>query len=178
MPDLNQYLISLDVLPDGTTGNIKARMREIFENGVPARDHLFSPRYLKEALMKFGEDVPKYVTIQACHSGGFLETDDAKLAEDTLVGVKNITAMTAARADRYSFGCNPGADRTMFGELYGRALALQLDDPRAIEWNRVFEQTRDDVALAEEKFEFTPSLPQYFTNQGADEASEDALAER
>lgn len=165
LPDVDQYLISMDVLPDGSTGNFPARMQDMYENKTPAKDHLFTPRYLKEALAEFNPDMPKFVTIQACHSGGFLNTDEAKFQADTLTSLKNLTGITAARADRSSFGCDPGSERTLFGEIYTKELSAQINDPREIDWKALFDKVSADVSEIEGRVKgLKPSIPQFFTN--------------
>jgi hypothetical protein len=164
IPDIDQYAVSLDVLPDGRTGNVMARMQDMYENKTPSKDHLFTPRYLKEALAEFNPEMPKFVTIQACHSGGFLNTEEKKFQPDTLTSLKNLTGITAARADRSSFGCDPGSDRTLFGEIYTKQLSAQLNDPRQIVWKDLFDKVSADVSEIEGRLNVKPSIPQFFTN--------------
>jgi hypothetical protein len=164
MPDMDQYMISMDVLPDGSTGNIVSRMQDMYENKTPAKDHLFTPRYFKAALADFKETLPKFVTIQACHSGGFIQTDEEKFKPDTLTSLKNLTAITAARANRSSFGCDPGSERTLFGEIYTHALEKKITDPREIAWKDLFDKVSADVSDIEGRLSVKPSIPQFFTN--------------
>jgi hypothetical protein len=97
------------------------------------------------SLLRPLADRHKVVVISACYSGGFI----APLKDDkTLV-------MTAARADRVSFGCSEENDFTYFG----RALfseALQQTDDLAL----AFEQARKSVAARELADGFEPSHPQ------------------
>lgn len=87
----------------------------------------------------------KVIVISACYSGGYL----APLKDEhTLI-------MTAARADRVSFGCSEEADFTYFGDaLFAQALN-QTDD-----LEQAFELARQSVAEREQKEGFEASEPQ------------------
>lgn len=93
----------------------------------------------------------KVVVISACYSGGFIE---ALKDERTLV-------MTAARADRTSFGCSEESDFTYFGRaLFAEALQ-QTDDLAA-----AFELARQYVAEREQADGFEASEPQIWAPEG------------
>jgi hypothetical protein len=83
--------------------------------------------------------------ISACYSGGFIPL----LADDrTLV-------MTAARADRVSFGCSEEADFTYFGRaLFAEALHATDDLQEA------FDLASRAVAKREQEDDFPASEPQ------------------
>ena len=87
----------------------------------------------------------KVLVISACYSGGFIP----KLQDDkTLV-------ITAARADRVSFGCSEENDFTYFGRaLFAEALQ-QTDDLQ-----RAFNLAQASVAEREKADGFEPSEPQ------------------
>ncbi len=88
---------------------------------------------------------PAVIVVSACHSGSFI---DDIAAPDRLV-------ITAARADRTSFGCRDGAEWTEFGEsFFDRALRAD-PDPR-----KAFPVAAEDVARKEAADQLTPSLPQ------------------
>ena len=90
-------------------------------------------------------DRHKVVVISACYSGGFIP---ALKDDKTLL-------MTAARADRVSFGCSEEADFTYFGRaLFAEALQ-QTDDLQ-----QAFELARTAVAEREQADGFEPSEPQ------------------
>ena len=94
---------------------------------------------------------PAVVVISACYSGSFL---DDLTREDRLV-------MTAARADRASFGCGNGRDWTEFGQsLFERGFA-QTADPMA-----AFEIARKDVWWKELKGLRAGSYPQISVGAG------------
>ncbi len=87
----------------------------------------------------------KVVVISACYSGGFIPP---LKDEHTLI-------MTAARADRVSFGCSEDSDFTYFGRaLFAEALQ-QTDDLQ-----QAFELARLQVAEREKADDFAPSEPQ------------------
>ena len=88
---------------------------------------------------------PAVIVVSACFSGSFI--DDIE-SPDRLV-------ITAARADRTSFGCRDGAEWTEFGEsFFDRALRAEADPRKA------FPVAAEDVARKEAADGLTPSLPQ------------------
>ncbi|MFI7859269.1 C13 family peptidase [Pseudomonas promysalinigenes] len=91
------------------------------------------------------KDRDKIIVISACYSGGYI----APLKDErTLI-------MTAARADRVSFGCSEEADFTYFGDaLFAQALN-QTDDLK-----QAFELARTSVAERERRGGFEASEPQ------------------
>ena len=87
----------------------------------------------------------KIIVISACYSGGFIP-----LLQD-----EHTLVMTAARADRVSFGCSEENNFTYFGRaLFAEALN-QTDDLQ-----RAFELARQTVAQREQADDFEPSEPQ------------------
>ncbi|MFJ4155272.1 C13 family peptidase [Pseudomonas sp. NPDC089752] len=87
----------------------------------------------------------KVIVISACYSGGYI----APLKDDRSV------IITAARADRVSFGCSEEADFTYFGDaLFAQALN-QTDDLK-----QAFELARTSVAEREGREGFEASEPQ------------------
>jgi len=102
------------------------------------------------ALLDPLRDRHKVVVISACYSGGFIPP----LKDDkTLV-------MTAARADRVSFGCSEENDFTYFGRaLFAEALNETDDLARA------FELARARVAEREQEDDYEPSEPQIWAPQ-------------
>lgn len=91
------------------------------------------------------------VTISACFSGTFL---DSLAHPDRLV-------MTAARADRSSFGCENGRDFTYFGEALKNGLAA-----RAPDYVAAFELARKEVTQRERAEAKEPSFPQASLGEG------------
>ncbi|WAC46600.1 peptidase C13 [Pseudomonas sp. SL4(2022)] len=98
-----------------------------------------------DALLEPLKDRHKVLVISACYSGGFIP----KLQDDkTLV-------ITAARADRVSFGCSEENDFTYFGRaLFAEALQ-QTDDLQ-----RAFKLAQASVAEREKADGFEASEPQ------------------
>jgi hypothetical protein len=87
----------------------------------------------------------KVVVISACHSGSFIE---ALRDENSIV-------LTAAAADRSSFGCSDDNDLTYFGEAFYRD-AL----PKAATLREAFETARAAIKRRELSEARIPSNPQ------------------
>lgn len=144
-----------------------ARLRQSrLDAGMQLREHLFTPKLLSTALQAFPEAVRKVVVIQACYSGGFvLPPDQAPATDESLLNVKNITVLTAARADRTSFGCDSSGETT----YYGRSVQKVLDaNPgltvAQLDWRQVHEQVSREVESLEQQTgigERARSLPQF-----------------
>ncbi|MFT5391619.1 MAG: hypothetical protein ACI8PT_001814 [Gammaproteobacteria bacterium] len=120
-----------------------------------SRDGYFSVRFEPLGLRDLdGADVNKLlveakigrrvVAVSACFSGTFIEP---LAAADALI-------MTAARADRTSFGCANGRDFTYFGK------ALRDGLSQADSFEAAFEIARAQVKVREEAEEKEPSFPQ------------------
>jgi hypothetical protein len=93
----------------------------------------------------------RIIIISACHSGSFIP---ALRTPTSLV-------MTAARADRVSFGCDSANDWTFFGSaLFDHALRKTRSIVAA------FTEASRIVAKWEKEEKFTPSLPQIFVGDG------------
>ncbi|HUD41800.1 MAG TPA: C13 family peptidase [Dokdonella sp.] len=107
------------------------------------------PEQLADALEASPRPRWRVVVVSACYSGGFL---DALRDEGTLV-------ITAARADRTSFGCGTDADITYFGRaLFDEALN------RTASLTDAFEMARETVAERERAEGIDPpSEPQIAT---------------
>jgi hypothetical protein len=85
------------------------------------------------------------IIISACYSGSLI--GDLRAPERIII--------TAARADRSSFGCAPDSRHTFFGEAEVNAFGQQN---RSL--HRVFAAIRDDVARMESGKRYQPSEPQ------------------
>jgi hypothetical protein len=85
------------------------------------------------------------IVVSACYSGSLI--GDLRAPERIII--------TAARADRSSFGCAPGNRHTLFGEAEVRAFGQQDRSLR-----QVFAIIRDDVARMESGQRYQPSKPQ------------------
>lgn len=87
----------------------------------------------------------KIVVISACYSGGFIEP----------LKSQNTMVISAARADRVSFGCSEENDFTYFGRaLFAEALQEQRDIVEA------FNLAKARVAERERADDYQPSEPQ------------------
>lgn len=103
------------------------------------------------ALLKPLKERDKVIVISACYSGGFIKPLQD---EKTMV-------ITAARADRVSFGCSEDNDFTYFGRaLFANALN-QTDD-----LVRAFELAKVEVSAREKEQNFEPSEPQIWAPKG------------
>lgn len=110
----------------------------------PFRPRAFVARQLDAALDDAGIKW-RVIVISACFSGAFIEP----LADD------NSLIITAARADRTSFGCGHDGRFTYFGEAYfGRAL------PATRSFVAAYESAKELVSQWERARGFVPSLPQ------------------
>ncbi|MDE2598400.1 MAG: peptidase C13 [Rhodocyclaceae bacterium] len=121
-----------------------------------SHDHRFS---LDFGTMRFDELDPtvlrrllddagikrRVIVVSACYSGGFV---DALKNDDTLV-------ITAAAADRNSFGCDNENDYTYFGKAYFDE-ALR----RTYSFVEAFDLAKPAIAAREKKDDYTPSDPQ------------------
>lgn len=95
----------------------------------------------------------KVVVISACYSGGYVEP---LRDEDSLI-------VTAAAADRTSFGCAHGNDFTYFGRAFFRE-ALE----RTRSFTRAFEIAREIVGRQEADENKTPSSPLIWKGRAID----------
>ena len=93
----------------------------------------------------------KIIVISSCYSGGFIP---ALKDERTLI-------MTAARADRVSFGCSEEADFTYFGDALFAQAFNQTDDLQ-----QAFKLAQLHVAEREQADNFEPSEPQIWAPKG------------
>jgi hypothetical protein len=117
---------------------------ELYVNQPPLPLDQITPQRLRAALDDSGIRW-RVLVVSACYSGGFL---DALRGPDTLV-------LTAARADRASFGCGSDSDITWFGKAF---LTEALN--RSTDFVAAFEQARERIAAWEKDEEFEASLPQ------------------
>jgi hypothetical protein len=106
-------------------------------------------RLLQDAGIKW-----RVIVISACYAGGYIEP----LRDD------NSAVITAAAAERTSFGCETGRDFTYFGEAYFRdALA------RTRSFTQAFELAKASVAKREAAEGLTASLPQMWVGRAIGE---------
>ncbi|MBV1789799.1 C13 family peptidase [Marinobacterium sp. D7] len=134
-----------DVLFLFMTSHGSADHRFSVEMGPLRLDDLTAPE-LREALDEAGIRW-RVILVSSCYSGGFVKTLESP---QTLV-------ITAAAADRTSFGCGSTSDFTYFGTAYFKQALMQ--EPRFIE---AFALAREWVTKRELEDNFTPSNPQLF----------------
>jgi Peptidase C13 family len=108
-------------------------------------NELLKPAALARALARGCGSVPTVVVVSGCYSGTFARAPMA---------APNRIVLTAARADRSSFGC--AADRTYTD--YDACLLGSL--AHAVTWQAVYDETRDCVRRRERQLHEFPSLPQ------------------
>ncbi|MGM3386392.1 caspase family protein [Stutzerimonas stutzeri] len=103
------------------------------------------------SLLRPLADRNKIIVISACYSGGFIEP----------LKSANTLIMTAARADRVSFGCSEEADFTYFGRaLFAEALQQTRDIVQA------FTLAQARVAEREQADHYQASEPQIWAPPG------------
>lgn len=108
-------------------------------------DSVLRPAALDRALAIGCGDAPTIAIVSACYSGSFAAPPMAR---------PNRIVLTAARADRPSFGCGSDETYTFFDEC----LLHSLD--RGPRWQDVFGATRSCVAQREAQEDEAPSMPQ------------------
>jgi hypothetical protein len=160
---------ALDQIPIASTTNLARALRRVgqamnteedilflFITAHGDRDHRLSasqpplelasltPTALARMLQDSGVKW-RVIVVSACYAGGFIEP----LRDD------NTIVITAAAADRTSFGCEAGRDFTYFGEAYFRdALAGTRS------FTDAFDAAKDIVSKKEAAGKLEPSLPQ------------------
>lgn len=107
-------------------------------------EDFISPQDLRKALddARIGNRI---IVLSACYSGGFIP---ALRSPDTLI-------LTAARADRPSFGCGNTSNATYFGQAWLIDAMNQRDDPLA-----AFDMAKAAITAREKQDGELPSLPQ------------------
>jgi hypothetical protein len=108
-------------------------------------DEMLRPSALARALATGCGAAPTVVIVSGCYSGSFARGS---------MTARNRIVLTAARADRPSFGC--AAERTY--TVYDACLLGAL--PHATTWRGVFTETKDCVELRERQLDAEPSHPQ------------------
>jgi hypothetical protein len=116
----------------------------VSNSGLPLKD--LDDQDLADALRDSGIEW-RVIVISACYAGAFI---------DSLRDARTIV-ITAAAADRTSFGCSNDRDLTYFGEAFYRD-AL----PKARSLRAAFEQAKAALAAREQREKVTPSEPQAF----------------
>jgi hypothetical protein len=141
-----QRIASLRAQPDaGCLVFITSHGRQ--EEGIWLADsgEYLRPAALAQALSAGCPAVPTVVILSSCFSGAF--TGGAMRAENRII-------LSAARADRPSFGCQAERTYTVFDECLLAAL------PRAPTWRAVYAASLGCVRAREKRLGVLPSQPQ------------------
>lgn len=109
------------------------------------REEFLTPRALDGALVQGCGEAPTVVIASGCYSGDFVRPPMAR---------PNRIVLTAARANRPSFGCGAGYDFT----VYDRCLLTAMD--RSATWRDAYAAIRVCVTAAERAEGFRASGPQ------------------
>lgn len=117
----------------------------LYINQPPLPLRQLTPRGLRTALDDAGIRW-RVIVVSACYSGGYV---DALADARTLV-------ITAARADRTSFGCGNSANATWFGQAF---LIDGLN--HTANFRRAYLRARKQVAEREQAEDYTASEPQW-----------------
>ena len=94
-------------------------------------------------------------------------TDDkpsapASIGAAELRAVENLTVLAATAAERPSFGCDAGLQRTYFGGAVNKALEHSLDKgtrPDGVDWAAIFERVSFAIETMEHVDGQRPSKP-------------------
>ncbi|MBL8669032.1 MAG: peptidase C13 [Alphaproteobacteria bacterium] len=109
---------------------------------------LLTPESLAAMLDSACRQLPTIVVVSACHSGAFLKP---------LVARDNRILLTAARADRASFGCSPTDELTFYDRCF--IMSFPLSDG----WPGLHRDVARCVGAAEQRLTgIEPSEPQAF----------------
>ncbi|HTK84797.1 MAG TPA: C13 family peptidase, partial [Patescibacteria group bacterium] len=92
----------------------------------------------------------KIIVISACYAGSFIP----KLKDD------NTLIITAAAADRNSFGCSDENDLTYFGDAF-----LKQALPVSRSWPEAYQKAVEYVSTREKAEGDKPSLPQIYVGK-------------
>ncbi len=128
---------------------------------------MFTPAGLRGALGALPELTKKYIVLQGCFTGGFVLPEKTVGVGKTLVGLKNIKALTASQHNKTSYGCDEGSHTTYFGEAYMNSLRKHAVGKKLneINWDQIYKSTltevkEKEIALSGAKTSF--SNPQYY----------------
>ena len=137
--DTQEDILFLFITSHGDAGVLAVDFPRFSMNNITA------PR-LAQMLNKSGIK-NRLIVISACYSGSFIPN----------LKNENTVIMTAARADRSSFGCSNEREWTYFGDAFFAHAMAQTADPIA-----AFEIARTLIAQWEREQKLTPSEPQIF----------------
>jgi hypothetical protein len=144
--NLEEDVLILSLSSHGSAGGELS----VSNSGVPLNN--LDAETLADALDESGIRW-RVIIVSACYSGTFIEP---LRNDDTIV-------ITAAAADKTSFGCSDDRDLTYFGEAFYRDALPSAPDLRT-----AFQRTRDAIAQREEAEQIEASNPQAFFGVGAE----------
>jgi hypothetical protein len=121
-----------------------SRDHELYVHLPPLPLTQIGPKDLRQALDDAGIRW-RVLLVSACYSGGFID----------VLGDATTLVMTAARADRSSFGCGPDSEITWFGRAYFAEALNRTSDLIA-----AFDIARDLIAQWEQDEDHEASHPQ------------------
>jgi hypothetical protein len=154
---LEQHALSLDADPKLRLQHVDqilaARREGVTDDGL-----VMTPATLRRALETFPADAEKIVVLQGCFSGGFIAP------HDSLAGLSGTTVLTAASADRPSFGCGSGTRTTFWGGALNKELRKHVRPgvtPPEVDWKAVHESVSRRVTKLERSLGQKPSKPQF-----------------
>jgi len=163
-PVLNQYLLRIDGLPDREGVTFSDLLNE-YQEGKDPEDLFLTPLFLRNLLQTSFKDVPKFVVLQGCYTGGFADDPNPPFRDQTLTSLSPLTLLTASRFDRPSFGCQTGETSTYFGGIFNEVLNDMATDPLRMDWKGLFEQVKEKVKAREKaERQALPSEPVFFSN--------------
>jgi hypothetical protein len=163
-PVLNQYLLRIDGLPDREDSTFSDILKD-YQLGKDPEELFMTPFYLRNLLEKSYKDVPKFLVLQGCYTGGFVEEPSEPFRDQTLRSLSALTLLTATRFDRTSFGCRPGENSTYFGGIFNEVLNQRAEDPRRMDWKALAGEVKEKVTVREKTEKHAPpSDPVFFSN--------------
>jgi hypothetical protein len=127
-----------------------ARNHELDVQMFPFRFKPLSATAVREILDETGIK-NRVIVVSACYAGGFIGPNQGP---DTLI-------ITAAHADKTSFGCRDGAEWTYFGQAFFKEAAAQTDS-----FEDAFRLASDRIREREQSEKLSPSEPQMFVGDG------------
>lgn len=160
-PDERKLLMSPALALDADTAlrvqHTDALLRAHRE-GLPDASIVMTPTTLREALARLPASTRKIVVLQGCFSGAFIASNGS------LRDLPNTIVLTAAAADRPSFGCGSGTRTTFWGGALERELARLVhrgDTPEQLDWLGIHDAVATRVTRLERALGQKPSNPQY-----------------
>ncbi len=167
-PGVNSYILFTETSPSGRPTYLFQMAGAILHKKVPIDDILLTPSSLADLMNIFPKNTSKYVVLQGCFSGGFIDPAEG---ERGLRDLSSVTVLTASDANRVSFGCNPKLQATFFGRELNLKLKEQGKAINQMDWAKLFSEVRYSVIKNEEALSLPPSLPQFFTNRSSQKGS-------